>query len=74
MRPAPEWRHRARVFAQVTFETSAGQQAGVFAVAGDQHLRAGFGIGGPAGADHGGEHQGLIRGARAFKQGQKAME
>ena len=40
----------ARMFAQVTFETSAGQQARVFAIAGDQHLRAGLGVGGAAGA------------------------
>ncbi len=50
-------RHAARMFAQVTFETAAGQQPGVFAIGGDQHLRAGFRIGGTAGADHRAEHQ-----------------
>ena len=62
-------RHLARVFAQVTFETTAGQESGIFAVGGDEHLRTGFGIGGTAGPDDRGEYQGFIgkqvRGRRA---------
>ena len=58
----------ARVFAQVTFETTAGQQARVFAVSGDEHLRSGFGIGGTAGSDDRGEYQGLIGEQRAVVQ------
>ena len=56
----------SRVLAQVAFETAAGEQPGVFAIGGDQHLRAGLGIGRAAGADHGGEHQGLVCEPRAF--------
>ena len=38
--------HFTRVLAQITFETAARQQAGVFTVGRDQHLRTGFRIGG----------------------------
>ena len=74
MRAAPRGRHLARMFAQVTLETSAGQQARVFAIAGDQHLRAGLGIGGTAGADDRGQHQGLVGQARAVEQRQEAVQ
>jgi len=52
-------RDRARMFTQVTFETTTGQQPRVFAVRGDEHLRSGFGIGGTASPDDRGEYQGL---------------
>ena len=64
----------ARMFAQVTFETSAGQQARVFAIARDEHLRAGFGIGGAAGPDDRGEHQGLVGQAGAVVQREEAVQ
>ena len=74
MRAAPRRRDVARVFAQVTFETSAGQQARVFAVGRDQHLRAGFRVGGAAGADDRGQHQGLVRLAGAVEEREEAVE
>ena len=66
--------HFARMFAKVAFETTAGQQARVFAVAGDEHLRAGLGVGGAAGPDDRGEDQGLIGQARAVVQRQEAVQ
>ena len=72
--PNPGGGHGARVFAQVTFETTTGQQAGVFAIGRNQHLCTGFGVRGAAGADDGGQHQGLIQGTGALKQGQEAMQ
>ncbi len=67
-------RHVARVFAQVTFETSAGQAARRIRRRGDEHLRAGFGIGGAAGPDDRGEYQGLIGQARAVVQREEAVQ
>jgi hypothetical protein len=67
-------RHRARVFAQVAFETTAGQQTRVFAVGGDEHLRSGFGIGGTASPNDGGEYQGLIGKQRAVVEREEAVQ
>ncbi len=60
--------HRARVLAQIAFETSTGQQSGVFTIARDEHLGARLGVGRPAGADDRGQHQWLIGQAGALKQ------
>jgi hypothetical protein len=62
------------VFAQVTLETSAGQQPRVFTVVRDEHLRAGFRVRGPARADHGRQHQGLVGEAGAGKEREETVE
>jgi hypothetical protein len=61
------------MFTQVTFETTAGQQASVFAISGDQHQRTGFGVRRACGPDDSGQDQGLIQGTDAVKQGQEAV-
>ena len=72
MRATPPCRDLARVLAQVTLETATGQQAGILAIVGDQHLRAGLGVGRTGRADHGGQHQGVVAGARS--KGQEAVK
>ena len=67
-------RDLASVLSQVALETAAGQQAGVLAIVGDQHLCAGLGVGGTGGTNDGGQHQGAIRGARAVEKGQEAVK
>ena len=62
--------HFARMFAKVAFETSTGKQTRVFAITGDEHLRAGLGVSRAAGPYDRGENQGLIGQARTVVQRQ----
>ena len=64
----------ARVFAQIAFETSAGEQPCVFAVTGDQHVRAGLGIRRAASSHDRGENEGFVGEPRTVVQRQEAVQ